>query len=104
MSFTFTAFVFAYLYFPCSIYEVNSIQIVFLHACCYGKDVWVKDNVTWIKSQLLNQQIVGSGADFDFPVTFCCLMKDENALYYNLQLSCCYDNKDLWEIIVPLLQ
>lgn len=62
-----------YLDFSSSIDEVNPVEIVFLHARCYGEDVWIKDNVTGVKSHLLNQNIVRSSTDFKFSVTLCCL-------------------------------
>ena len=47
---------------------------MFLHACCYGEDVGVKDYVIRVELQPLNQQVVRPFADSKFAFSISCLV------------------------------
>lgn len=52
----------------CGADEVDGVVVVFLHAGADGEDVGVKDDVVGIKPNLVDQQIVCSGADLHLAI------------------------------------
>ncbi len=64
-----------YLNFSDSFYECDTIVTMFLHACCYSKDIGIKDDVIWIESNLVHEDAIRPCTDFHLPICFCCLSK-----------------------------
>ena len=74
----------AYLNNLGSFKKCDAVVIMFRHACCYGENVRVEDDVMAIEAHLLDQQVVRTGTDLNFSVCFCCLHKNKtaNSNYY----------------------
>lgn len=49
----------------------DPVAVVLCHACCYGEDVWVEDDVMAVEAHFINKDVVRSGADLHFAVCFC---------------------------------
>lgn len=64
--------------------EVDSIVIVFLHACANGEDVGVKDDVVAVKPHLVDQQLVGSSANCHLALCICGLETAEHLSGYSV--------------------
>lgn len=68
-------------------HEVDSILIMFLHACADSEDVGVKDDVIGVKSYFVDQQLVSSSADLHFAVCICGLERTECLSTYTVNVS-----------------
>lgn len=55
--------------------EADCILVVFLHACTNGQDVGVKDDVVWVESHFVDQQLVGTSANLHFALRICGLQR-----------------------------
>lgn len=66
-----------YLNKLCSLDEVDSVLIMFLHACADSEDVGIKDDVIWVKAHFVDQQLISPSADLYFAVCICGLERTE---------------------------
>lgn len=58
-----------YLDSPASFDESDAVCIVLFDASCDGENVGIKDDIVRVKSDFVNQYVVGSDTYFYFPIS-----------------------------------
>lgn len=81
--------------------EADCILVVFLHACTNGQDVGVKDDVVWVESHLVDQQLVGTSANLHFALRICGLQRTARLSASSCVCLCVHVSKGMREPAPP---